>query len=336
MKQLNTILLGILILLSYSSIYAAFESPIIENSGSVADTSDLSLDLVNFESGYSCYGSSASSISLKISGGTGPYNLNVTQYYYDLSGDYFNENFLALDSLSEGDTLEISLPVFDGGTEYQFYVYDINECEGYYYKNISYPTDANALIYEFSSSETTSFSPFHNSQDQECEILFYSNLAINVIGQPPLNNFSVTSDNPNLNISVSIFDPIQISLETCEPFEGNLCINYGINCKDVFPVSVSEASFQEFANMVGIEDILNASAHIYPNPNKGDFVLELTSDFQEAEIVVYDAVGKTVAHQKTVLGNRVNVLLDSPKSGVYLIEIVGENGRRELVKMVVF
>jgi len=127
----------------------------------------------------------------------------------------------------------------------------------------------------------------------------------------------------------------EISEAGVQTFDGYGFGEYEVSVTDANDCQIiGETVVVDFINMVGIEDIQNASAHIYPNPSKGDFTLELTSDFQDADVVVYNSVGQRVAFQKTSIGNKNQIQLDAPKSGVYFIEIT-KDGKRELAKLIV-
>jgi hypothetical protein len=78
---------------------------------------------------------------------------------------------------------------------------------------------------------------------------------------------------------------------------------------------------------VGIHKIETNQCKIYPNPNKGVFVLELEAQGkQEYQIQIFDALGKEIYNQNIEFDNykKLKIDLDSQPSGVYQLRIVSE------------
>lgn len=76
------------------------------------------------------------------------------------------------------------------------------------------------------------------------------------------------------------------------------------------------------------------SFRIYPNPNNGQFEIEIFEDFRNASIVIADAIGKVI-HYKAIIEKQVIVELTSLKSGIYFVRINSEKGistRRLIIK----
>lgn len=68
----------------------------------------------------------------------------------------------------------------------------------------------------------------------------------------------------------------------------------------------------------------NNVARIYPNPNNGKFVIELTSAI-EVEMNLYDMTGRVVYSTKQNSTNIINVDLNNLNSGIYIAEIKADN-----------
>ena len=72
---------------------------------------------------------------------------------------------------------------------------------------------------------------------------------------------------------------------------------------------------------VGVEDNLgNFQLEVYPNPNNGDFTIQLEQPYSQAELVVWDVSGKTVLAQE--LDGGVNSIQTNLKSGLYLYGVL--------------
>ena len=63
---------------------------------------------------------------------------------------------------------------------------------------------------------------------------------------------------------------------------------------------------------------------IFPNPSIGNITIEFNNEFDNAEFVVYDILGKELII-KTINGVKVRVDLGSINSGIYFYSIKGNN-----------
>lgn len=64
----------------------------------------------------------------------------------------------------------------------------------------------------------------------------------------------------------------------------------------------------------------NTAINIYPNPNTGQFNIELKANEENAIIEIYDIMGKIVSTHSNVRGN-VSIDIDDHPKGVYLVKI---------------
>ncbi|NNF01637.1 MAG: T9SS type A sorting domain-containing protein, partial [Bacteroidia bacterium] len=89
------------------------------------------------------------------------------------------------------------------------------------------------------------------------------------------------------------------------------------------------AQTSKLATENGIGDKPTLGVHVFPNPNNGKFQLDLTNMLEEqAEIVIYDVVGKEVFRSR-VSPNSADMSTSSielNEAGTYLIKVVSENG----------
>ncbi|MDR2084520.1 MAG: T9SS type A sorting domain-containing protein [Bacteroidales bacterium] len=90
-----------------------------------------------------------------------------------------------------------------------------------------------------------------------------------------------------------------------------------------------------YINVAGIDDYLTLETTIYPNPNSGNFKLEVNSSINNAVIRVYDLTGR-IRYNETVNlieGNAHNINVNLSK-GLYILEI-NNNGIRTNKKFTV-
>ncbi|MGZ5242894.1 MAG: T9SS type A sorting domain-containing protein [Bacteroidia bacterium] len=79
-----------------------------------------------------------------------------------------------------------------------------------------------------------------------------------------------------------------------------------------------------------LQQVLNVN--IYPNPNKGNFIVSLHEN-GDYEITVYDIAGKPVS-QTVYSRQSTNLTLENIKAGIYLVKVVEKNSGRQLVKRI--
>lgn len=68
----------------------------------------------------------------------------------------------------------------------------------------------------------------------------------------------------------------------------------------------------------------NSNFTIYPNPNKGKFIIELTNKTTESTLEIYDLMGKKV-WSKVSSENKLKIDISSQPKGIYLVKMVSEN-----------
>ena len=71
----------------------------------------------------------------------------------------------------------------------------------------------------------------------------------------------------------------------------------------------------------------NASLNVYPNPNQGEFTLNLSSSVsEEAVVTVTNIVGQKVKEFTIITNKETNVTLDQP-AGLYLLTANTTSGK---------
>jgi len=84
----------------------------------------------------------------------------------------------------------------------------------------------------------------------------------------------------------------------------------------------------------GINELTSGNAFsVYPNPLTSSSTLQLNTQVTDAEVAIYDMVGKELMRNK-LTGNRMEIEKGSLVSGVYFVKLTGE-GRQWVEKLVV-
>ncbi len=101
-----------------------------------------------------------------------------------------------------------------------------------------------------------------------------------------------------------------------------------INAADCFSITCKDISIS-----LGVSNISKSSGFkIYPNPNSGNFTLEIDNPAKDISLEVYDLLGKRVKKVEPV--EKVNIINLEVNAGVYLVK-VNSGGRVWFQKVVV-
>jgi hypothetical protein len=97
----------------------------------------------------------------------------------------------------------------------------------------------------------------------------------------------------------------------------------------------SKTDFWEYTpdSTNGIEELNNAGISIYPNPLTSSSILQLNTQVNNADVVIYDMVGKELMRKK-LTGSRMEIVKGSLQSGVYFVKVTAED-KQFVQKMVV-
>lgn len=88
------------------------------------------------------------------------------------------------------------------------------------------------------------------------------------------------------------------------------------------------------------QDIItsNSTSGVYPNPNKGQFNLQLkTAKTTKAEVLVLNAQGSIVERRQVQLtgkGQTLSFNLSNKASGLYMVKVISEDGVRTTKVMI--
>jgi hypothetical protein len=93
---------------------------------------------------------------------------------------------------------------------------------------------------------------------------------------------------------------------------------------------VDEIITSEGEALEGLE-VANSNFYIYPNPNNGQFTLELNNNEEKASVVVYDLMGKIV-YSKNGGDNIEKIDISAQPEGIYFVKVsIGEQVFNEKV-----
>ncbi len=123
-------------------------------------------------------------------------------------------------------------------------------------------------------------------------------------------------------------------LEDCQPYylkdPWNNGYHVGIEGKVQNPNQGEVPASDVFFNQ-NIDKILLENNTVYPNPTSGNFTVELTTDWCEATVEVFDAQGRIVQTQQNVCNQTIFDLREFSK-GIYLVRIT-KNGNAQNIKI---
>ena len=139
------------------------------------------------------------------------------------------------------------------------------------------------------------------------ETALQSNLSANVSGGLAPYNY-VWSNND----SIAIIVPDTLGLIYLFVIDANGCVS------DTVSYNVT------YINTVGITANARDLINIYPNPSNGQFLIS-NSELMK-EIIITDLQGKNVYVNRNLNSNYLNIELDNLERGMYLVNIISENG----------
>jgi len=112
-------------------------------------------------------------------------------------------------------------------------------------------------------------------------------------------------------------------LEDCQPYylkdPWNNGYHVGIEGKVQNPNQGEVPASDVFFNQ-NIDKILLENNTVYPNPTSGNFTVELTTEWCDATIQIYDNQGKLITTQHNVSHQTIFDVHEFP-SGIYLVRI---------------
>ena len=81
---------------------------------------------------------------------------------------------------------------------------------------------------------------------------------------------------------------------------------------------------QDIIVHTGLSEVNDNIARIYPNPNKGTFVIELKNNSKNAEVKLFDLAGRLVYNSKET-SSTIHINLNQMNAGMYVVEVKSGN-----------
>jgi len=138
------------------------------------------------------------------------------------------------------------------------------------------------------------------------KILLSGGIDWNAVAASPSGNIYVGGD--------FIIDPFIVGKDTFQLIGGN-----GTENPFVAKLGYSNSSQD-------INEIFNKEFILYPNPLTSSSILQFNTLIKNAEVVIYDMVGKEMIRKK-LTGDRMEIKKGSLEGGVYLVKVIGEDGQ---------
>jgi hypothetical protein len=108
------------------------------------------------------------------------------------------------------------------------------------------------------------------------------------------------------------------------------------NTADLGDLQLKDGPF--FFNVGNIVDYSNEIV-LYPNPASGNVYLRMVSDIFKGNVTlqVSDITGRTVIHETYNIESNNMILMDASlfRSGIYFVNIIGQNGERATKKLII-
>lgn len=169
-----------------------------------------------------------------------------------------------------------------------------------------------------------------------------------------INNSNIVSDVYGKYITISnstVTQPIDVVardniriLPNSTLYAGHYRIDASFDCSDFMGIdqNTDDNLFRMTNNTIELESNdkalsevsqSNTGFSVYPNPNKGQFTIELTSTDAESTIEIYDVMGKKV-WSKISSANKLEIDISGQPKGIYLVKVVNET--KVIVQKIVY
>lgn len=154
-------------------------------------------------------------------------------------------------------------------------------------------------------------------------------LPIDTVCQSTTAPFALTGETPaggtfaGPGVAAGTFDPMLASI-------GMNTITYTYTDVNGCTGSTSDSLYVDIC--LDVPTIETAGFNVYPNPNNGEFVIDLFTT-EAADVVVYDAIGQIVVAQQMQPGMQNKVSLNA--SGAYMVTVITANGDRTSKRVIV-
>lgn len=83
--------------------------------------------------------------------------------------------------------------------------------------------------------------------------------------------------------------------------------------------------FENCAATVGVEDFDSNSYKVYPNPTNGRLFIKTSKNYGQVTLTITDINGRLVLSKKTELFNQVEIDVNNLQTGIYILNINGDN-----------
>jgi len=181
----------------------------------------------------------------------------------------------------------------------------------FYYNQVEY--GFNATYY--SNGKVYCYGNYHSTY---CAVLIFDTL---------FNNPCYT---PDINVTVTQSSGLSGNLiSAINTFSYSPAISSFTNSTVANPVRLDLCTALDVKNISAD----NAGIFIYPNPLTSSSTLQLSTKLKNAEIVIYDMVGKAIIRKK-LTGDRMEIEKGSLESGVYFVKLMAED-KQYVQKLVV-
>jgi hypothetical protein len=82
------------------------------------------------------------------------------------------------------------------------------------------------------------------------------------------------------------------------------------------------------------ENSIHKNLSIFPNPSNFSSTIQISGNFQNASLTMYNSFGHMVKQENNIFGQTISLSRDNLSSGVYFIKLIEGNNKNSIEKLI--
>ena len=118
-------------------------------------------------------------------------------------------------------------------------------------------------------------------------------------------------------------------------FPVNTSGNYDVAVVDAVGCVITDAIAVTFQNCLGVDELVNLDAHVYPVPNNGAFTIDFGTTVTNLTVQIFDLQGKLVySNLENDATSKLSIDAEGLESGLYILALNTDQGNQKIAMTV--